>query len=151
MAARLEVDVLVEESVGDFGFSRQVLFGEKDGKSIYNEYTKQEGAFMKSMKAELKFRTHARNIFIAKRDSEFQVDDEVTRLVIRISGAVNTEYIAVAFNGRGFLDRRGKPGGYKNWSMRGYYVRNGLYAEFLDKPTAVSQGVTDSCDATVKL
>lgn len=149
MAMKSEVDVVVEETVGSFGFSRQVLLGERNGTAIYNEYTKKDDLFMKSLKAELKHRTKARNIFIARQDSDFKVEDEVARVAIRFSGAVNTEYIAVAFNGGGFLDRRGKQGGHKNWSMRGFYQRTGLYAEFLDNATAWSRAVQDSCDATM--
>lgn len=145
-----EVDVLVEETVGSFGFSRQVLLGERNGSVIYNEYMTKDDLFMKSLKGELKRRTKARNIFIARPDSNFAVEDEVARVTIRLSGAVNTEYIAVAFNGGGFLDRRGKPGGHKNWSIRGFYQRTGLYAEFLDNETASSRAVHDSCDATLK-
>jgi len=151
MAIHREVSVVVEDSFGGLGFSREVLFGDRGGRDIYKDYTQDERAFMVSLKDVIKTKTSARNIFIAKPDSLFQVEEEVARLSIFLSGAVNAEYVAVAFNGGGFLDRRGKDGGSKNWSTRGFYRPGGIkkkYVEFLDAATAEAEKVEDSCSAT---
>jgi len=152
MAIHREVSVVVEDSLGGFGFSQEVLFGDWDGRDIYKGYTQDDHDFMRLLKNVIKTKTDARNVFIAKSDSLFQVEKEVARLSITLSGAVSAEYVAVAFNGAGFLDRRGKDGGHKNWSVRGFFRPGTMkkkYVEFLDAATAEAEMVEDSCSATV--
>jgi len=149
LAVQSKVDVMVEESVGDYGFSREVFFGDTDGRGIYTEYAKSDRLFMRRLKQLIKSKTEARNIFITKADSLFHAEDEIARLSIRFTGALNAEYIAVAFDGAGFVDRRGKDGGHKNWSLRGFFRQKDMYAEFLNAATAESENVVDSCDATL--
>jgi hypothetical protein len=147
MALQSRVDVVVEETFGDFGFSRQVLFGSRDGRAIYEEYITDDHNLMRALKEVIKERTSARNILITKPDSLVSVQEEVARLAIGISGAANAKYVAIAFNGGGSIDRRGKAGGHKNWSMRGFYRREGMYYEFLNAVDAAEQNVQDVCDA----
>eukprot|EP00931_Biecheleriopsis_adriatica_P039428 TRINITY_DN22548_c0_g1_i1.p1 TRINITY_DN22548_c0_g1~~TRINITY_DN22548_c0_g1_i1.p1 ORF type:complete len:373 (+),score=61.87 TRINITY_DN22548_c0_g1_i1:32-1120(+) len=149
LALKSEVEIDVEVTSGNVELSREKLFVFEEGRSAYSEYAQHEQRFFKKFKAAFKKHTKARNLFIAKADSLFKVEDEVCRLSIRFSGAVNIEYIAVAFNGGGFIDRRGKPGGHKNWSIRGFYQRdeqNGPYADFFDKVEAKKRNLVDSCD-----
>jgi len=139
------VDVVVEQRFGDFGMTRDILLGSMDGKATYTQYRTDDQRFFRSLKAVIKERTRARNIFIAKDDSLFSVDDEVLRLGIAFHGAANSKYVAIAFNGGGFLDRRGKSGGHKNWSMRGFYQREGMYIDFHDVAYAEKHQMEEAC------
>jgi len=65
--------------------------------------------------------------------------------VLRFAGGVNAEYRLMAFNGAGTLDRRGKPGGHKNWSFNGYFEREGMFVRFYNQSFAEgSCGLTGS-------
>lgn len=144
-ALNSEVDVVVEENSGGFGFSSEELFGERDGKAIYAALRADDAVFMKHLKDKLR-RTKAFNYLIAKSDSIVDVDDIVASLTIKMTGALNTEYLVIAFNGSGIVDRRGKPGGHVNWSLRGHLERDGMLATFLNRRQAEERGTRLSDD-----
>eukprot|EP00930_Biecheleria_cincta_P078493 TRINITY_DN65989_c0_g1_i1.p1 TRINITY_DN65989_c0_g1~~TRINITY_DN65989_c0_g1_i1.p1 ORF type:complete len:265 (-),score=40.73 TRINITY_DN65989_c0_g1_i1:99-812(-) len=149
-AVKSEVEVLVREIVGEFGFSKEALFGDKDGRTIYEDLRADDAKYMRDLKDTLQNRTGARNFLIAKSDSRVDVEDVVAQLTMRLSGALNIEYVVVAFNGGGVLDRRGKPGGHRNWSFRGFYAKDGMFATFLDAKQVEEldnkDAVQDSCE-----
>lgn len=152
-AVNSEVEVVVHEIVGEFGFSREALFGNKDGRTIYRDFRTDEAKYMKDLKDVLQNRTGAFNFLIAKSDSRVEVTDVVAKLTLSLSGALNVDYVVVAFNGGGVLDRRGKPGGHRNWSFRGFYEKDGKLATF-HVPTQVEElenqdAAQDSCELSL--
>lgn len=149
LAVSSQVQVEVEEFAGDFGFSRQVFFGDMTGKAIFDMYKSDGRTLMTQLKNIMRNKTMGRNVFIAKSDSDFGVEEEVARLAIRFRGAVNADYVAIVFDGNGFLDRSGKPGGNRNWSLHGWFQRKGMRVEFLDEVKAKELNVAESCDATL--
>lgn len=147
LAVTAQVQVEVEEFAGDFGFSREVLFGDMTGKAVYDWYKKDGENLMVHLKKIVQNKTLGRNIFIAKSDSDFGVEEEIARLALRFRGAVNGDWVVSVFDGSGFLDRTGKPGGNRNWSLRGWFLRKGMHVEFLDAAKAKELKVAEYCDA----
>eukprot|EP00930_Biecheleria_cincta_P057330 TRINITY_DN43295_c0_g1_i1.p1 TRINITY_DN43295_c0_g1~~TRINITY_DN43295_c0_g1_i1.p1 ORF type:complete len:235 (+),score=43.14 TRINITY_DN43295_c0_g1_i1:41-706(+) len=148
-AMNSEVDIVVQERSGGFGFSREELFGDRDGKAVYAAMRMDEAVFMKQLKDKLR-RTKAWNYVIAKSDSIIDVHDIVASFTITMRGALNTEYLVIAFNGSGTVDRRGKPGGHVNWSLRGHLERDGMRVTFFNRTQAEERGThlsDDSCSS----
>lgn len=142
-----EVEVAVVDTAGGFGFTREALFGEKDGKIIYSEYHADDAKFMKELKDAIVAKTGHVNVLVVRADSQVNVEDIVASFNLNFSGAVNADYVAIAFLGGGILDRTGKPGGHRNWSFRGYFKRDKMYVEFVSNVDAKEMNIEYSCAA----